>query len=354
MLSGHEEVAMRSRFVLLLLTLGAASLGCDGSGTESGLTRDSGTDTDSDIDTDVDADAGADGGPDTDEFVLDAPADGGHFYRLAPVAFTGYTPGPLEVYADGTWLIGSAAAAGDFSFDYAFSGTGARPITFLVDGDLALSITLNIDENLANVCLDPGHPSSTGDKLWESIINRKVGFYLEDLLRAAGYDVLLTTDDIDEETIFADGFDNEGAEEQAMLVVSSLGSRTGACNDWPADYFISLHHNAVTDTTVNYTLTIYGEDTGFSPWFADAPTWAGLTSDYLYDAMDVDDLNTWGDRSALGYGLYVLQNTDMIGILTEGSFYSNPDEYDLLNASNDYLYGEAEAIFAAFDEFTAG
>jgi N-acetylmuramoyl-L-alanine amidase len=342
------------------LALGTASFGCDGSHTESGLTCDSGTDadsdTDSDVDTDIDADAGADGGSDTDTdvFVLNTPADGDHFYRLAPVAFEGHTPGPLEVYADGTWLIGSAAASGDFSFSYAFSSTGARPITFLVDGDLALSITLNIDENLANVCLDPGHPSSTGDKLWESIINRKVGFYLEDLLRAAGYDVLLTTDDIDEETIFADGFDNEGAEEQAMLVVSSLGSRTGACNAWPADYFISLHHNAVTDTTVNYTLTIYGEDTGFNPWFVDAPDWAALTTDHLYAVMDVTGYQTWGDRSALGYGLYVLQNTDAIGILTEGSFYSNPDEYDLLNTDDTYLEGEAEAIFAAFDEFIAG
>jgi N-acetylmuramoyl-L-alanine amidase len=349
---------MRSRFAFLWLTIGAASFGCDGSETESGLTCDSGTDTDSDadsdIDTDIDAGAGADSGSDSDGFVLYAPADGDHFYRLAPVAFAGYTPGSLEVFADGTWLIGSAAAAGDFSFTYAFSGVGARPIAFLVDGDLALSITLNIDENLANVCLDPGHPSSTGDKLWESIINRKVGFYLEDLLRASGFDVLLTTDDIDEETIFADDFDNEGAEEQALLVVSSLGSRTGACNAWPADYFISLHHNAVTDTSVNYTLTIYGEDTGFNPWFADAPGWAAATTDYLYDAMDVTGYQTWGDRSALGYGLYVLQNTDAVGILTEGSFYSNLDEYDLLNTSNDYLYGEAEAIFAAFDEFTAG
>jgi N-acetylmuramoyl-L-alanine amidase len=351
---------MRVRFILLCACLGAAWSGCDGSGAESGMTCDSGTDTDSDADTDADADGDSDGGADAgadggaDEFALYAPADGDHYFRLAPVAFSGHTPGPLEVYADGTWLIGSAAAAGEFSFTYAFSGTGARPITFLVDGAEVAAITLNIDETLANVCLDPGHPSSDGDKLWEAIINRKVGFYLEDLLRGAGYDVLTTTDDIDEATIFDDGFDNEGAEEQAMLVVTSLGSRTDACNAWPADYFISLHHNAVTDTTVNYTLTIYGEDTAYAPWFADAPTWAAVTSDYLYDAMDVDDLNTWGDRSALGYGLYVLQNTDAIGILTEGSFYSNPDEYALLNTSNEYLYGEAEAIFAAFDVFTGG
>ncbi|MCK9459743.1 MAG: N-acetylmuramoyl-L-alanine amidase [Proteobacteria bacterium] len=353
---------MRALFRIGCVLLAAAGSGaCDGGETSSGMSCDTDTDSDGDSDTDGDSDAGADGGADggdadtdADAFTLFTPADGEHFYRLAPVLFSGHTPGPLEVFADGEWLLGSAPAAGEFSFSYAFSGTGARPITFVVGGDLALSITLTIDENLGSVCLDPGHPSSDGDKLWEAIINRKVGFYLEDLLRAAGWDVLLTTDDISEETIFADDFDNEGAEEQAMLVVSSLGSRTDACNAWPADYFISLHHNAVTDTVVNYTLTIYGEDTAYDPWFADAPDWAALTTDHLYDVMDVTGYQTWGDRSALGYGLYVLQNTDAIGILTEGSFYSNPEEYDLLNTDDSYLAGEAEAIFAAFDEFTAG
>jgi N-acetylmuramoyl-L-alanine amidase len=355
---------MRSRLWIgvTVFTIAATRAACDDGETTSGMNcdadsdSDGDTDGDADSDTDGDADGGADGGADidTDGLVLDTPADGDHYYRLAPVLFSGYTPGALEVFADGEWLLGSAPAAGDFSFTYAFNSTGARPITFMVDGALALSITVNIDENLANVCLDPGHPSSDGDKLWEAIINRKVGFYLEDLLRAVGYDVLLTTDDIVEETIFADDFDNEGAEEQGSLVVTSLESRTDACNAWPADYFISLHHNAVTDTSVNYTLTIYGEDTGYEPWFADAPDWASITTDYLYDAMSVDGYQTWGDRSALGYGLWVLQNTETIGILTEGSFYSNPDEYDLLNTSNEYLYGEAEAIFAAFDEFTAG
>jgi N-acetylmuramoyl-L-alanine amidase len=332
--------------VLLVAITAGAACGCGE--TSSGVTCE--TDSDSDGVTD----GGADAGSGVDGFILYAPADGDHYYRLAPVPFSGYTPGPLEVFADGEWLLGSAPAAGDFSFTYAFSSAGARAITFVVDGALALSITLDIDETIANVCLDPGHPSSEGDKLWEAIINRKVGFYLEDLLRAAGYDVLQTTDDIDEETIFADGFDNEGGEEQGMLAVTALESRTDACNAWPADYFISIHHNAVTDASVNYTLTIYGEDTGYEPWFADAPDWAALTSDRLYDVMDVTGQQTWGDRSALGYGLWVLQYTEMIGILTEGSFYSNPDEYELLNTSNEYLYGEAEAIFAAFDEFTAG
>ena len=52
----------------------------------------------------------------------------------------------------------------------------------------------------------------------------------------------------------------------------------------------------------------------------------------------------------LGFGLYMLQNTDMIGILTEGSFYSNPEERERLN-DDEYLEGEAWAIFDGFAEF---
>ncbi len=339
---------------------------CDGDSPKTGdgqtdadSDADSDSDTDGDSDTDTDADADGDSDADTDAdgdtgtgggLVVTSPLDGEHYFRLEPVTFGGNTPGVLEVFADGTWPLCEAQPAGDFEFTYAFNGAGARPISFVVDGETALEITLNIDPSEAAVCLDPGHPSSAGDKPYEAVINRKVAFYLEDMLREAGYDVLITVDDISREEIFAEDFDNEGADEQALLEITTLGERTGACNDWLADYFLSIHHNAVSDPGPNYTLTIYGEDTSYDAWFDDAPTWADLTTDRLFDAMEVTDGYVWGDRSALGYGLYVLQNTDMIGILTEGSFYSNPEERERLN-DNDYLYGEAEAIFSGFIDF---
>jgi N-acetylmuramoyl-L-alanine amidase len=334
---------------------------CDGEAPAGG----EGTDGDSDADTDGDGDADTDGDGDSDTdtdadadsdtgtgsgLVVTSPLDGEHHYRLEPVTFAGHTPGVLEVFADGTWPLCEAQPAGDFEFTYAFNGTGARPISFVVDGETALEITLNIDPNEARVCLDPGHPSSAGDKLFEAIINRKVAFYLEDMLRDSGYDVLIVVDDISAEEIFDGDFDNEGAAEQALLEITSLAARVSACNDWPADYFISIHHNAVSDPNPNYTLTIYGQATNLNPWFAAAPTWADLTTDRLLDAMEVTGGYVWGDRSALGYGLYVLQNTDMIGILTEGSFYSNPAERARLN-DDDYLYGEADALFNGFVDF---
>jgi len=357
-MTGHD------RSIALLLLAGLAAGACEGEGPSAGDGQtDDGRDVDAELDADADPDEGRDADTDGDgEADLDAdgeearglvvtsPLDGDHYFRLEPVTFTGWTPGVLEVFADVTWPLGGADGAGDFEFTYAFNGTGARPISFVVDGVVALEMTLNIDPNAARVCLDPGHPSNEGDKLFESIINRKVAFYLEDMLIGAGYDVLITVDDITREEIFAEGFDNEGAAEQAMLEVTSLDSRVTTCNGWPADYFLSVHHNAVSDPVPNYTLTIYGEDTSYNPLYDDAVIWAELTTDRLLAAMEVTDGYVWGDRSALGFGLYVLQNTDVIGILTEGSFYSNPAERERQN-DNDYLYGEADAIFNGFLDF---
>jgi len=65
--------------------------------------------------------------------------------------------------------------------------------------------------------------------------------------------------DISEEDIFAPGFDNEGATEQGQLVATSLASRVSMCNGWPANYYISIHHNAVGSPDPNFTVVYYGE-----------------------------------------------------------------------------------------------
>lgn len=200
------------------------------------------------------------------------------------------------------------------------------------------------------ICLSPGHPSSEGDKLYEAIINRKVAFYLEELLLQAGYDVLIAVEDISKVEIFETDFDNEGEWEQSLLVSVSLDDRVDICNNFDADYFISLHHNAFEDPTPNYTMTLYAEATDGVPYSGDTVEWAELTTESLTEVMSVTGGYTRGDRSFLGFGLKVLQETSMPAIMTEASFYTNPSERLLLN-QNDYLEGEAGAIFDGFDDF---
>ncbi|MGE5587003.1 MAG: N-acetylmuramoyl-L-alanine amidase family protein [Clostridia bacterium] len=93
----------------------------------------------------------------------------------------------------------------------------------------------------------------------------------------------------------------------------TLGERTTAANEWGADRFISVHHNASYNQSYNATETY-------------AYTYAGST------ALDFrDDVHR---RLVAGLGLpdggartanfYVLRNTWMPSILTEASYISNP------------------------------
>ncbi len=61
----------------------------------------------------------------------------------------------------------------------------------------------SLPDYLSTVCLSPGHPSYEGDKYYEAVLNRRVAYKLKALLLGAGYDVVLSTDDLTEETLFA-------------------------------------------------------------------------------------------------------------------------------------------------------
>lgn len=208
-------------------------------------------------------------------------------------------------------------------------------------------------EPLGRICLDPGHPSREGDRLYEAVINRKVAFYAKELLEGEGYEVWLTTTDVTPEELFSPEFDNEGNAEQSRMEVVSLEDRAEACNQWNGEYLISIHHNKATDTERNITAVYYGQDAQFRPWHDAAPVWAELTGEQLYTAMETTSKKVGGDQGSIGFSLTVLELVDAVGILTEASFYTHPEERIRLN-QNSYLHGEAEAIVDGFLQFVAG
>lgn len=93
----------------------------------------------------------------------------------------------------------------------------------------------------------------------------------------------------------------------------SLADRVASANDWGADRFISVHHNASSNTSYNAT-----------------ETYASAYADSV--ALDLRD--RVHARLIAGLGLpnggthtatfYVLRNTWMPSILTEGSYISSP------------------------------
>lgn len=187
----------------------------------------------------------------------------------------------------------------------------------------------------ARIVLDPGHGGrkdlkprgwKTGPTgLREAEVNLSVALFLAEFLKAAGAEVLLTrtTDD------FLDK--NESAD---------LRARAELANEWPADAFISIHHNAVSRPHVNYSLVFYHGDGQAYP--------ASLTLGHqllmgLQDALRLEQqvpCALLSDTLMYDNGFGVLRAARTPAVLLEASFFTNPEEEARLRQP---LYNRREA-----------
>jgi len=188
------------------------------------------------------------------------------------------------------------------------------------------------------VCLDPGHGGyqhlkgfkSTKSGYREAVMNLTVARHLRDFLTRSGATVVLTRDgDWDLKKPYGEAL-------RARPKVAELNK---------CDFFISMHHNAHSRESANYTAAFYHAFPGYSysnidlgryiideiEYWLRLPEFAnkGLYSDYLiYD----------------GDGFAVLRNARVPAILIEASFFSNPDEEKKLR-DPEYLKREAWAYY---------
>ena len=140
----------------------------------------------------------------------------------------------------------------------------------------------------------------------EQDITFEVGIMLAEMLRQDGrFDVRLSRPT--EDTVL--GTSN----------ATSLIQRVKAANSWPADYFISIHANASTNTAANGTeVYIYRLNT--------QANW--LAQQVLEQIVQTVGTKDNGVRARPG--LYVLKNTDMPAILVEMAYMSNPADAEKL------------------------
>lgn len=116
----------------------------------------------------------------------------------------------------------------------------------------------------------------------------------------------------------------------------SLSKRVGAANEWNADFYLSLHHNAGAEGSksggiVAYIHPMAGKDT--KAW-----------RDELYaDLIKLADLK--GNRAAplATSNLYVLRNTKMPAVLLELGFMDSKTDVPII-LTEDYAQKCAEAI----------
>ena len=181
------------------------------------------------------------------------------------------------------------------------------------------------------IYVDQGHnpvnpnAGAEGNGLREQDITYRIGQLLADRLRRSGnYDVRLSRP--------------TPSTQLGTSNASSLRVRVDEANSWGADYFISLHTNASSNSSANGV---------------EAYAYAQNTPAFALGEEVVD-----GIAAAVGVknrgmkvrpGLYVLKRTAMPAILVELGFITNPREASLMSNSPN-LY--ADGIYNGIVEFT--
>ncbi len=180
------------------------------------------------------------------------------------------------------------------------------------------------------ICLDPGHGGDAARPRYkrgptdyrEAIMNWKVANYLKDFLEGSGAIVKLT---------------REGDEDV------SLADRVRIANEWGADLFISLHHNAAGPSVNRNTVWFHGNPD-------DCPSnldFARYIQQGVADALrlpQVDGAPLKSDYLMYDTGFGVLRGLKMTACLCEASFFTHPyEEYRLKKDS--YLKRQAYGYF---------
>jgi N-acetylmuramoyl-L-alanine amidase len=235
---------------------------------------------------------------------------------------------------------------------------------------LTLGVTTTQSQGLDSLlfCIDPGHgghnPANDrhlipdpGVDFWESESNFQKALLLKSLLEAQGATVILTR--------YTNDYPDDNLE-------PSLGARVALANANNADWFHSIHSNAIgngmqTTTSVNFTLMLVREkrsltdpaaNTGDGLGVPERPeswTMATLMSPAIMSNLRTDsnmkylDWTFYGGVNG-GFSLGVLRGLLMPGELSEGSMHDYaPETRRLMN--NDYRKMEEYALRNSFMQY---
>ena len=190
------------------------------------------------------------------------------------------------------------------------------------------------------ICIDPGHGGTaltdsyrvgpTGER--EEWVNLRVGLMLQKMLEEKGARVIMTrTED----------------------KVVTLPERAKIALDNKADVFVSIHHNATADSSVNFPIIYFHSNASENVASVDlGKELASRLLTYLHKSDSpvslVSDFTVFATS-----GASVLRNTYGIpAILAEASFFTNADEEQKLKQET-HNRNEARAYMEALEAFFA-
>lgn len=175
------------------------------------------------------------------------------------------------------------------------------------------------------IFIDQGHnptgyhnAGAVGHGLFEQDVTYQVGIYLADLLNGDSRFEALVSRPTPTDVL---GTDN----------ATSLAQRVSMANQWPANYFISIHTNANVNPAINGT-EIYIYQYG---------TQANWLAQHVMDGI-VQTVGTNNNGIRENQTFYILRRTTMPSILVEMGYLSNPADAQKLR---DNQYGFAYGIY---------
>lgn len=182
-----------------------------------------------------------------------------------------------------------------------------------------------VHSNPKIICIDPGHggddPGAMNQELSEADVNLKIAKDLESLLQEEHFVVVLTRED--------------------NTTNPTNTNRAAICNKAKADLLVSIHVNASSDSTLDYTQGLYGiaeKDKAFTSLLHNK-----LRSELSISEPNEDAITDFSDN--------VLLKAHMPATLQETVFLTSDDEYEKLRdgtREQEIAHALAEGITAWF------
>ena len=185
---------------------------------------------------------------------------------------------------------------------------------------LAIKIFIDQGHNPRNI-----NAGAEGFGLREQDITYNVGIFLAELLNQDPRFEVRTSRNSPDEIL---GTSNS----------SSLAERVKMANNWPADYFLSIHANANTNPDINGTeMYVYKENS--QSYF--------LAEHILENIVNI--LKTKDNGVRVRPSLYVLKNTNMPAVLIELAYITNQkDSEKLRNNQKEFARGIYDGLLSYF------
>lgn len=180
------------------------------------------------------------------------------------------------------------------------------------------------------IIIDPGHGGpdggAIGGKIQEKDIALKVAFKLRDYLQGQGALVQLIREaDVD--------LASENTRGYSKRKVEDLQNRVQFINESEADFFVSIHLNAIPSSRWS------GAQTFYNPIYTENEA----SAKFIQDELRINLQNTTRKAKPIN-NVYLLKNTKKPGVLVEIGFLSNLEERNLL-VQDEYQEKVAASVY---------